>query len=159
MASNLEKATFGAGCFWGVEETFRTLPGVINTSVGYMGGSTENPTYEAVCSNQTGHVEVVQIEFDPNLINYGELLKVFWENHDPTQIDRQGPDVGSQYRSVVFCHSEEQKNLAEKAKTELEISGKFKGPIVTVITPAETFYLAEDYHQKYLMKRGLNICH
>ena len=159
MASEKELATFGAGCFWGVEETFRTLPGVIETRVGYMGGNLENPTYEAVCTDQTGHAEVVQIEFDPSLITYDQLLAVFWVNHNPTELNRQGPDIGRQYRSVIFYHNEQQEQLAQKSKLNLEQSHKFSQPIVTEIVPAGTFYLAEDYHQKYLMKRGLNVCH
>ena len=159
MASEKELATFGAGCFWGVEETFRTLPGVIETRVGYMGGNLENPTYEAVCTDQTGHAEVVQIEFDPSLVTYDQLLAVFWVNHNPTELNRQGPDIGRQYRSVIFYHNEQQEQLAQKSKLNLEQSHKFSQPIVTEIVPAGTFYLAEDYHQKYLMKRGLNVCH
>lgn len=159
MDNKLELATFGAGCFWGVEETFRILPGVVKTAVGYMGGEMDNPTYEDVCTDRTGHAEVVQLEFDPALISYEKLLEVFWENHDPTQINRQGPDVGTQYRSVIFYHNDNQKIVAEKSKRELEESGKFNQPIATAIVPATTFYLAEDYHQQYLMKRGLNVCH
>ncbi|MDX9973839.1 MAG: peptide-methionine (S)-S-oxide reductase MsrA [FCB group bacterium] len=155
----MEKATFGAGCFWGVEATFRKLKGVTETAVGYSGGSKEKPTYEEVCTDRTGHAEVVEIEYDPAQITYEELLTVFWENHDPTTPNRQGPDVGSQYRSVVFYHSPEQKALAEKSKETLEKSGKFKRPIVTRIEPAATFWRAEDYHQQYLEKRGLATCH
>jgi peptide-methionine (S)-S-oxide reductase len=153
-----EKATFGAGCFWGVEETFRKLPGVTDTAVGYAGGGTENPTYHDVCSDETGHAEVVQIEFDPAKISYGELLNVFWSSHNPTTLNRQGPDVGTQYRSVVFYHSPEQRAAAEAAKAELEKSGRFRRPIVTQIEAAPTFYLAEDYHQRYLEKRGMTHC-
>lgn len=154
-----EKATFGAGCFWGVEATFRQLPGVTATAVGYEGGHTLNPTYRDVCSHGTGHAEVVQIEFDPAEISYERLLTVFWENHDPTTLNRQGPDVGDQYRSAIFYHSPEQKATAEKSKAEWNASGKFRRPIVTDIVPTETFYLAEDYHQQYLEKRGLATCH
>jgi peptide-methionine (S)-S-oxide reductase len=152
-------ATFGAGCFWGVEETFRKVPGVVNTTVGYMGGTKENPTYEEVCTDKTGHAEVVQVEFDPEQVTYEELLKVFWECHDPTQLNRQGPDVGTQYRSVIFYHNEEQRKLAEASKEELDKSGKYDKPIVTEITPASTFWKAEEYHQRYLQKRGLGTCH
>lgn len=152
-------ATFGAGCFWGVEERFRTTPGVISTSVGYEGGTMENPTYEDVCTNATGHAEVVQIEFDPEQISYEALLEIFWANHNPTTLNRQGPDIGTQYRSVIFYHSPEQKTAAEKSKAALEASGKWKQSIVTQIVPAQTFYKAEDYHQQYLAKRGLNTCH
>lgn len=155
----MQLATFGAGCFWGVEETFRKLPGVIDTAVGYMGGSTERPTYEAVCSSRTGHAEVLQLTFDPDKISYVELLKIFWQSHNPTTLNRQGPDVGTQYRSAIFYHTLEQKDIAEKSKAELGSSGKWKSPIVTEITPAENFWKAEDYHQKYLMKRGEDSCH
>lgn len=154
-----ELATFGAGCFWGVEETFRTLPGVISTAVGYMGGETPNPTYEAVCTDLTGHVEVVHIEFDPVVVSYEKLLDIFWANHNPTTRNRQGPDVGTQYRSVIFFHTPEQQVAAEKSKTVLEQSGKWKSPIVTQVVPAEVFYPAEEYHQQYLKKRGLGSCH
>ncbi len=154
----LETATFGAGCFWGVEETFRTQPGVVETAVGYMGGELENPTYEQVCSDKTGHAEVVQIEFDPGKISYEQLLAIFWDNHDPTTPNRQGPDVGTQYRSVIFYHSDEQKAVAEASKQQIEQSGKFPRPIVTQIVLATEFYRAEDYHQKYLQKRNLPAC-
>lgn len=153
-----EKATFGAGCFWGVEETFRNLPGVTNTAVGYAGGHTENPTYRDVCGHGTGHAEVVEVEFDPTRTSYQTLLDVFWQNHNPTQLNRQGPDVGDQYRSVVFYHSDAQKNAAEQSKYALSESGKFSKPIVTQIEPAPTFYRAEDYHQQYLAKRGMSHC-
>ncbi len=154
-----ELATFGAGCFWGVEETFRKLPGVIETAVGYMGGSTERPTYEQVCSSRTGHAEVLQLTYDPDTISYEELLNIFWKSHNPTTLNRQGPDVGTQYRSAIFYHTPEQKEIAEKSKEELGKSGKWKSPIVTEITPAQNFWKAEDYHQKYLMKRGEESCH
>lgn len=163
MASALQKlpetATFGAGCFWGVEEIFRVLPGVLSTSVGYSGGMTENPNYDAVCTDLTGHAEVVQMSFDPAVIGYEKLLEVFWKNHNPTTMNQQGPDFGSQYRSVIFIHSPEQKKIAEVSKAALEKSGMWKRPIVTQIVDAATFYPAEDYHQQYLKKRGLGSCH
>ena len=152
-------ATFGAGCFWGVEETFLRTPGVVSTAVGYEGGSMENPTYEDVCTDQTGHAEVVQVTFDPSVISYDELLKIFWENHNPTAMNRQGPDTGTQYRSVIFFHDSEQQAIAEKSKETLEKSGKWKKPLVTQVVPAQTFYKAEEYHQQYLRKRGLESCH
>jgi peptide-methionine (S)-S-oxide reductase len=148
----MEIATFGAGCFWGVEAAFMKTKGVISTTVGYMGGELENPTYEDVCTNKTGHAEVVKIEFDSSIISYDELLDVFWTIHDPTQINQQGPDIGSQYRSVIFYHDEEQKNKAEKSKIQLEGSKQYLKPIATEITKAKTFYKAEEYHQKYLQK-------
>jgi peptide-methionine (S)-S-oxide reductase len=154
----MEKATFGAGCFWGVEETFRKIDGVTSAAVGYAGGRTENPTYEDVCTHETGHAEVVEIEFDPVKISYPELLEVFWSNHNPTTLNRQGPDVGDQYRSVIFYHSPEQRATAEASKEELEKSGRFRRPIVTQIEPAPKFYRAEEYHQRYLEKRGLSHC-
>lgn len=155
----MEKATFGAGCFWGVEATFRQIPGVIDTAVGYLGGTLANPTYENVCTDQTGHAEVVQITFDPAKVSYEQLLNVFWEMHDPTTLNRQGPDIGTQYRSAIFFHSPEQEAIAHKSKAEVEASGKFRRPVVTEISPASTFYRAEDYHQRYLEKRGLSHCH
>jgi len=154
-----ELATFGAGCFWGVEVTFRNTPGVKDVIVGYLGGTLSNPTYKDVCTGRTGHAEVVQVEYDPAEVTYDKLLDVFWENHDPTTLNRQGPDVGTQYRSAVFYHSAEQKRLAEESKKQLEASGRFRRPIVTEITEASTFYPAEDYHQRYLEKRGLATCH
>jgi len=153
-----EKATFGAGCFWGVEETFRKLKGVTDTAVGYAGGAKDNPTYEDVCTDETGHAEVVQVEFDPAKISYRELLDVFWANHNPTTLNRQGPDVGTQYRSVIFYHSPEQKAAAEESKNALAKSGRFKREIVTQIEPAPKFFRAEEYHQRYLEKRGLSHC-
>ncbi len=153
-----ELATLGAGCFWGVEERYRQLPGVIETAVGYMGGETENPTYQDVCSDTTGHAEVVHLRFDPSQISYEALLKVFWENHNPTTLNRQGPDFGTQYRSVIFTHTDAQREAAEASKAALEASGKWKQPIVTEIVPAQTFYRAEEYHQKYLLKNG-GVCH
>ncbi len=154
-----EKATFAAGCFWGVEETFRRLEGVTATTVGYTGGTTTNPTYEDVCSRRTGHAEAVFIEFDPARIPYGELLNVFWRAHDPTQLNRQGPDIGDQYRSEIFFHSPEQKSAAEASRTAEQKSGRHHSPIVTRITAAERFYDAEDYHQKYFQKRGIGAGH
>ncbi len=153
-----EKATFGAGCFWGVESTFRNINGVADAAVGYAGGTKENPTYEEVCSAETGHAEVVQVEFDPNIVSYRDLLDVFWANHDPTTPNRQGPDVGTQYRSVVFYHNDEQRVAAEETKEKLNTSGKFRRPIVTQIEPAPPFYRAEEYHQRYLEKRGMAHC-
>jgi peptide-methionine (S)-S-oxide reductase len=155
---SIEKATFGAGCFWGVEEMFRNLPGVKSATSGYAGGSTENPTYEDVCSHATGHAEVVEVDFDPAQVSYEKLLDSFWTNHDPTTRNRQGPDVGSQYRSVVFYHSPEQKAAAEAKRAELDKSGKFRRPIVTEIEAAPTFYRAEEYHQQYLRKHGRTHC-
>lgn len=154
-----EKATFGAGCFWGVEAAFRQIPGVVDTAVGYEGGTKDNPTYEDVCTDRTGHAEVVQVEFDPQKVSYDQLLNVFWENHNPTTRNRQGPDIGTQYRSAIFYHSPEQKKEAELSRDKLEKSGKWKNPIVTEILPAQTFYRAEEYHQQYLEKRGLSSCH
>lgn len=153
------KATFGAGCFWGVEAAYRQIPGVLSTAVGYLGGTLENPTYYDVCSGRTGHAEVVQVEFDPSRISYDDLLTVFWENHDPTTLNRQGPDVGTQYRSAIFYHDDEQKEAAIKSKEERDRSGRYRRSIVTEITPATEFYMAEDYHQQYLEKRGLSSCH
>lgn len=153
------KATFGAGCFWGVEAAFRQIPGVVTTAAGYEGGTLDNPSYEDVCRNTTGHAEVVEVEFDPAQTGYNALLDVFWNNHDPTTLNRQGPDVGTQYRSAIFYHDEEQKELAERSKELMAQGGRFKRPIVTEIAPATTFYRAEDYHQQYLEKRGLASCH
>lgn len=159
METNKELATFGAGCFWGVEEAFRTLPGVLSTAVGFMGGDKEDPSYEDVCRTETGHAEVVEITFDPEQINYEQLLEVFWNNHNPTQLNRQGPDVGDQYRSVIFFHDDNQKEAALASKKDLEDSNTWPKPIVTEIVPAQTFYKAEEYHQQYLAKRGKNTCH
>ncbi|MFO0949024.1 MAG: peptide-methionine (S)-S-oxide reductase MsrA [Planctomycetota bacterium] len=153
-----EKATFGAGCFWGVEATFRNTEGVTATAVGYLGGSTANPTYEQVCTDRTGHAEVVEVEFNPAKVSYEKLLEVFWDCHDPTTLNRQGPDVGTQYRSAIFYHSPEQKAAAETSKEKRQASGKHRRPIVTEITPTSTFYRAEEYHQQYLEKRGLSSC-
>src|SRR6185295_16206009 len=149
----MAKATFAAGCFWGVEATFRQIPGVIATRVGYTGGNFGNPTYRDVCTDRTGHAEAVEVEFNPSQVSYEQLLKVFWENHDPTQLNRQGPDYGTQYRSAIFFHSPDQEQAARESKEKLQNSGQFRGPIVTQITPAVTFYEAEDYHQQYLEKR------
>lgn len=154
-----QKATFGAGCFWGVEETFRQLPGVVNTAVGYSGGTLENPTYEQVCTDRTGHAEVVEVEYDPAKIGYDQLLEVFWNSHDPTQVNRQGPDYGKQYRSVVFYHDDAQRQAAEASKSAREQSGKHRKPIATQIVAAEPFYRAEEYNQQYLAKRGMGSCH
>ncbi|MFN2455464.1 MAG: peptide-methionine (S)-S-oxide reductase MsrA [Pyrinomonadaceae bacterium] len=155
----MQKATFGAGCFWGVEEVFRNTPGVTSTLVGYLGGDMVKPTYKDVCTGRTGHAEVVEVEYDPAQVSYEKLLNVFWENHDPTTMNRQGPDVGTQYRSAIFFHTPEQEQLARASKEQLEASGHFRRPIVTEITPASEFYVAEDYHQQYLAKRGLSHCH
>ncbi|MGB2605935.1 MAG: peptide-methionine (S)-S-oxide reductase MsrA [Candidatus Sulfotelmatobacter sp.] len=155
----MEKATFAAGCFWGVEATFRAMPGVLATSVGYTGGNTDSPTYKEVCTDRTGHAEAVEIDFDPAQVRYTDLLKVFWENHDPTQLNRQGPDWGTQYRSAIFFHTPEQQAAAQASKEALENAHRYSKPIVTQIVPAVTFYPAEDYHQQYLEKRGLASCH
>jgi len=153
------KATFGAGCFWGVEAAFRQIPGVISTAVGYLGGTMDNPTYYDVCTGRTGHAEVVEVTYDPDRVTYDDLLTVFWENHDPTTLNRQGPDVGTQYRSAIFYQDEAQKDAAVRSKDERDRSGHYRRPIVTEITPATEFYMAEDYHQQYLEKRGLSSCH
>jgi peptide-methionine (S)-S-oxide reductase len=155
----MDKATFGAGCFWGVEESFRQLSGVAETEVGYLGGHTDNPSYKDVCTDETGHAEVVQVTYDPAKISYEQLLDVFWSAHDPTTLNRQGPDEGTQYRSAIFFHSPEQERVARASKEKVQASGKFRRPIVTEITPASTFYRAEEYHQKYLAKRGVSHCH
>ena len=155
----MEKATFGAGCFWGVEEAFRHVKGVVSTQVGFSGGYVENPSYKDVCTGNTGHAEVVQLEYDPAEVSYHDLLSVFWNIHDPTTPNRQGPDVGEQYRSVVFYHTEEQRWVAAESKVELEKSGRFARPAVTAIEPAGPFYRAEEYHQRYLEKRGMKGCH
>jgi len=154
-----ELATFGAGCFWGVEVTFRNVKGVKDATVGYLGGTMPNPTYKDVCTGRTGHAEVVQVEYDPAEVSYDTLLDVFWNNHNPTTLNRQGPDVGTQYRSAIFYHTPEQKRIAEESKKRLEAGGRFARPVVTEITPASAFYRAEDYHQRYLEKRGLASCH
>jgi len=154
-----EVATFGAGCFWGVEAAFRRTPGVIDAAVGYSGGDLEKPTYKDVCTDETGHAEVVQVTFDPQKLNYSQLLDVFWKIHDPTQVNRQGPDFGKQYRTVIFFHSRHQEEIARKSKQALESSGKFRHPIATEISPVKTFWRAEEYHQRYLEKRGAESCH
>ncbi len=154
-----EMVTFGAGCFWGIEAAFRRVPGVIDTAVGYSGGHMPNPTYEDVCTDETGHAEAVQVTFDPAKVSYEQLLDVFWGIHDPTQVNRQGPDFGAQYRTAIFFHSPEQEAAAKKSKAALEASGKFRRPIATEITPAAPFYRAEEYHQRYLEKRGAASCH
>jgi peptide-methionine (S)-S-oxide reductase len=155
----MAKATFGAGCFWGVEAAFRQIKGVKATAAGYEGGSLDNPTYHDVCSNRTGHAEVVEVDYDPERVSYEQLLQVFWENHNPTTLNRQGPDIGTQYRSAIFYHSPEQQAAALASKDQLTQAGTFKKPIVTEIVPATKFYVAEDYHQQYLEKRGLSSCH
>lgn len=152
-------AYFAAGCFWGVEATFRQIPGVTGTAVGYMNGHTDHPTYRQVCSHTTGHAEAVKVEYDPEQVSYDDLLNVFWENHDPTQLNRQGPDIGDQYRSAIFFATPEQERAARASKERLAQSGRFRRPIVTEITPAATFWEAEDYHQQYLEKRGMASCH
>ena len=152
-------ATFAAGCFWGVEETFLKTPGVLSTKVGYAGGKTDNPTYEIVCTGTTGHAEAVQVTFNSNKITYEDLLKIFFENHDPTTKNRQGPDVGDQYRSVIFFHTPAQQTAAQTFTSTREQSGKFRRPIVTQIVPFTNFFPAEEYHQQYLRKRGLGACH
>ena len=155
----MEKATFGAGCFWGVEEAFRKIKGVSSTAVGYSGGTFKNPTYRDVCTGQTGHAEVVQVEYDPAQVSYEELLAVFWANNDPTTMNRQGPDVGSQYRSAIFYHTPQQEAAARASKDKLNSNGVYKRPIVTEITLASEFWMAEDYHQQYVAKRGGGGCH
>ena len=155
----MEKATFAAGCFWGVEATFRNISGVVSTQVGYTGGKLENPTYQDVCTDQTGHAEAVEITYDPSKVAYEDLLKVFWENHDPTQKNRQGPDVGTQYRSAIFYHTPTQEAAARASKEKLVQAGAFRRPIATEIVPAVKFWRAEEYHQQYLEKRGLASCH
>ncbi len=151
---SFEKAAFAAGCFWHVEHAFSNVPGVISTTVGYTGGTAENPTYKMVCSDTTGHAEAVEVTFDPNQISYSQLLDVFWKMHDPTQLNRQGPDVGTQYRSAIFYYSPEQRQAALDSKENLEASGKFSKPIATEILPAGNFYRAEKYHQQYFKKHG-----
>jgi peptide-methionine (S)-S-oxide reductase len=155
----MEKATFAAGCFWGVEAAFGKIKGVTATCVGYCGGTWDNPTYEDVCTDRTGHAEAVQVEFDPTQVSYEQLLDVFFSIHDPTTLNRQGPDIGTQYRSAIFYHTPEQRAAALAAKEKLEQSGKFKKPVVTEIVPAGLFYRAEEYHQRYLEKQGLTGCH
>ena len=154
----MEKATFGAGCFWGVEASFRKIKGVISTTVGYMGGALKNPSYEDVCTDKTGHIEVVQIEFDPKVVTYEYLLEIFWKIHDPTQLNRQGPDIGTQYKSVIFYHDDKQKKKAEESKIKQEKLKKHSKPIVTEILKEKTFNKAEEYHQQYFEKMGESNC-
>ncbi len=155
----MEIASFGAGCFWGVEAEFAKLPGVIATEVGYCGGTTEHPTYEQVCSHTTGHAETVRVTFDPTIIHYEHLVEKFFALHDPTQLNRQGPDIGDQYRSVIFTHSPEQEAVARRVRERLDKSGRYIRPIVTEIEPAQKFWPAEDYHQDYIAKHGGRSCH
>ncbi len=155
----MEKATFGAGCFWGVQTTFDRISGVMETTVGYEGGKLDNPTYRDVCTGRTGHAEALEITFDPTRVSYQQLLDVFFSSHDPTQLNRQGPDHGEQYRSVIFYHSAEQQQAAVATVARLNAEHKFPRPIVTQIVPAQTFWVAEEYHQKYLEKRGVASCH
>lgn len=154
-----EKAMFGAGCFWGVEQAFREVPGVIEAVSGYSGGHIDNPTYKDVCGDETGHAEVVEVTYDPAKVKYEQLLDVFWNMHDPTQVNRQGPDFGTQYRTVIFYYTPEQEKTATASKEALAKSGRFSRPIATAIEPAKTFWRAEEYHQRYLEKRGLRHCH
>lgn len=154
----MEKATFAAGCFWGVEAMFRAVPGVISTRVGYTGGTLENPSYKDVCTDRTEHAEAVEIAYDPTRVSYDKLLDVFWKGHDPTMLNRQGPDIGTQYRSAVFYHNPEQEAAAHASKERLEKSGEYRRPIVTEIVPASQFWQAEDYHQQYLEKREMAHC-
>jgi peptide-methionine (S)-S-oxide reductase len=154
----MAQATFGAGCFWGVEAAFRQIPGVIDATVGYAGGTVADPSYELVCTGRTGHAEAVQVEYDPDQVSYERLLEAFFANHDPTQLNRQGPDVGTQYRSVIFYHDETQAEAARAAKATLQASGRYRRPVVTEIVPFTNFYRAEEYHQRYLEKRGLVSC-
>lgn len=155
----MQTATFAAGCFWGVEAAFSKVDGVIDTKVGYAGGSTDNPTYEQVCSDQTGHAEVVKVEYDETKLSYQELLNIFFWCHDPTQLNRQGPDVGRQYRSAIFFHSPDQESLAKALIEEMNKSGELKAPVVTELLPASTFWMAEEYHQRYFEKKGVDMCH
>ncbi len=154
----MKKATFGAGCFWGVETAFRQVPGVIDAAVGYLGGTLANPTYRDVCNGTTGHAEVVEVDYDPEKVTFDQLLDVFWASHDPTTLNRQGPDVGTQYRSAIFTHDDEQHAAATAARDRAQASGRFRRPIATEITPASTFYRAEEYHQRYLEKSGRSGC-
>ncbi|MGH9770758.1 MAG: peptide-methionine (S)-S-oxide reductase MsrA [Candidatus Acidiferrales bacterium] len=155
----MAKATFAAGCFWGVEDAFRQVRGVTSATVGYTGGTKANPSYKDVCTGATGHAEALEVEFDPKEVSYLELLATFWKSHDPTTLNRQGPDVGTQYRSAIFFHDAEQEAEARDSKATLEKAGIFKRPIVTAIEPASTFYRAEEYHQQYLEKQGIRSCH
>jgi peptide-methionine (S)-S-oxide reductase len=155
----LKKATFAAGCFWGVEATFMKVKGVVRTEVGFMGGRTESPSYREVCTDRTGHAEVVHLTNDDAVVSYDQLLEVFWGAHDPTQKNRQGPDVGTQYRTAIFYHDDEQRSVAERSKAAMDASGRFKRPIATLVEKAGPFWKAEEYHQKYLQKKGLDTCH
>lgn len=155
----MAKATFAAGCFWGVEDAFRQVKGVLSTTVGYTGGTAKNPSYKEVCTGRTGHAEAVEVDYDPAQVSYLELLRTFWTSHDPTTLNRQGPDVGTQYRSAIFFHDAEQEAAARESKAILEKEGVFKRPIVTQILPAGDFYRAEDYHQQYFEKQGIRSCH
>jgi peptide-methionine (S)-S-oxide reductase len=157
--TDTRRATFGAGCFWGVEVAFRQVPGVLSAEAGYEGGTLANPSYEDVCTGRTGHAEVVEVTFDPTQVSYEDLVDVFFTKHDPTTLNRQGPDRGTQYRSAIFYHDEEQRRAAEAAKERWNRSGRWRSPVVTEVTPASTFYRAEEYHQRYLEKRGLASCH
>ena len=156
---DLKTATFGAGCFWGVEAAFRKIPGVTATETGYAGGATRNPQYEEVCTGRTGHAEAVRLQYDPDVVSYQELLDTFWSIHDPTQKNRQGPDIGTNYHSVIFYHDPEQKAAALRSKEEIERSGRFKRPVVTEIVPATVFWMAEEYHQRYFERHGGPGCH
>lgn len=158
ISMKTETATFSAGCFWGVEDAFRKVNGVVSTCVGYMGGAMQNPSYEDVCTDKTGHVEVVQIEYDILKVSYEDLLNIFWEIHDPTQLNRQGDDIGTQYRSVIFYHTREQQMIARQLKDKIEKTGKYKNKIVTKISKAKVFYMAEEYHQQYFKKQGRESC-
>ena len=155
----MHKATFGAGCFWGVEAAFRQITGVVSTQVGYLGGSLEDPSYRDVCTGRSGHAEVVEVTFDPHRVSFGILLDLFWGMHDPTQFNRQGPDIGTQYRSAIFFHDTEQEETAKASKAKLEASGSLRRPVATMIEEATTFFRAEEDHQQYLEKRGLSSCH
>lgn len=155
----LKKATFAAGCFWGVEATFMKVKGVVQTEVGFMGGHTESPSYRDVCTDRTGHAEVVHLTYDDSIVSYDHLLDVFWGSHDPTQKNRQGPDFGTQYRTAIFYHDEEQRSTAERSRAAMDASGRFKRPIATLVEKAGPFWRAEEYHQKYLQKKGLDTCH
>jgi peptide-methionine (S)-S-oxide reductase len=154
----MSKATFAAGCFWGVEDAFRRVPGVVSATVGYTGGMLDHPTYEEVCTDRTGHAEAVEVEYDPERVSYDKLLTAFWEMHDPTTLNRQGPDMGSQYRSAIFYHDAAQKAAAEASKAEVQASGRWRRPVVTEIVPAAPFFRAEEYHQQYLAKRERRSC-
>lgn len=155
----LKKATFAAGCFWGVEATFMKVRGVVQTEVGYMGGHTESPSYREVCTDRTGHAEVVQLTYEDAIVSYDHLLEVFWSSHDPTQKNRQGPDVGTQYRTAIIYHDDEQRSTAERSRAALDASGRLSRPVATLVEKAGPFWRAEDYHQKYLQKKGLDTCH